>query len=216
MTIKAFIFDLDGTLLNTISDLSDSINLALDRFGYPHFTDKEVMLKVGNGMKLLIQRCIPEEKQTEEHVLEVLRIFLDEYKIHQMDKTAPYPGIVELLKELNQKDIKCGVISNKQNPNTQSIIKHFFSDIDFTFVSGEVAGISPKPNPTLTLRCIQAMKLDPDDILYVGDTKVDIATGHNAGLKTVGVTWGFRDRKELVDNHADYLIDHPSELLKLL
>ena len=215
MTIKAFIFDLDGTLLNTISDLRDSINLALDVFGYPHFSESEVKLKVGNGMKVLIRRSVPEEYD-DAQVEKVLQVFLREYKIHQMDKTAPYPGIVDLLHELNQKGIPCGVISNKQNPNTQSIIQHFFSDINFAFVSGEVAGIDPKPDPTLTLRCIQAMNLHPDEILYVGDTKVDIATGHNAGLKTVGVTWGFRDRKELIDNHADYLIDHPSQLLELL
>lgn len=216
MTIKAFIFDLDGTLLNTISDLRDSINLALDYYGYPHFSEDEVKLKVGNGMKRLLERCIPVEKVTNEHVEEVLGVFLGEYKIHQMDKTAPYPGIVDLLHQLNQRGIPCGVISNKQNPNTQSIVQHFFSDIAFTFVSGEVAGIDPKPDPTLTLRCIAAMNLDQDEILYVGDTKVDIATGHNAGLKTVGVTWGFRDRQELVENHADFLVDHPIELLKLL
>lgn len=215
MTIKAFIFDLDGTLLNTISDLRDSINLALDQFGYPHFSESEVKLKVGNGMKVLIRRSVPAEFD-DAQVEKVLQVFLHEYKIHQMDETAPYPGIVDLLHELNRKGVPCGVISNKQNPNTQSIIQHFFSDIQFTFVSGEVAGIDPKPDPTLTLRCIKAMNLSPDEILYVGDTKVDIATGHNAGLKTVGVTWGFRDRKELVDNHADYLVDHPSELLELL
>ncbi len=215
MTINAFIFDLDGTLLNTIADLRDSINLALDHFGYTHFSEAEVKLKVGNGMLKLIQRCLP-IGSSEAHVQEVLAIFLHEYKLHQMDKTAPYEGIVDLLHELNRRGIPCGVISNKQNPNTQSIIRHFFSDVDFTFVSGEVKGIAPKPDPTLTLQCIDAMKLDPANILYVGDTKVDIATGHNAGLKTVGVTWGFRDRKELIDNHADFLVDHPSQLLNLL
>ena len=215
MIIKAFIFDLDGTLLNTISDLCDSINLALDHFGYPHFSESDIKLKVGNGMKVLIRRSVPAEYD-EAQVEKVLQVFLREYKIHQMDKTAPYPGIVDLLHKLNQKGIPCGVISNKQNPNTQSIIQHFFGDITFTFVSGEVAGIDPKPDPTLTLRCIQEMNLLPEEILYVGDTKVDIATGHNAGLKTVGVTWGFRDRKELIDNHADFLVDTPAQLLELL
>jgi phosphoglycolate phosphatase len=215
MTIKAFIFDLDGTLLDTITDLGDSINRALDQFGHPHFSEAEYKLKVGNGMKKLLRRSVPAEYD-DAYVEKVLKVFLRDYELHQFDHTAPYPGIVDLLHELNRKGILCGVISNKKNPNTQSIIKHYFSDIPFTFVSGEVAGIDPKPDPTLTLHCIQEMKLNPDEILYVGDTKVDIATGHNAGLKTVGVTWGFRDRKELVENHADFLIDHPTELLKLL
>jgi phosphoglycolate phosphatase len=213
MNIKAFIFDLDGTLLNTIADLCNSMNLAMDDYGYPRFSEAEIKLKVGNGMKLLTRRSVP-EAYDDKHVDEVMRVFLDYYALHQMDNTAPYPGIVGLLRKLNQMGIQCGVISNKQNPNTQSIIKHFFSDIDFTFVSGEVPGIDPKPDPTLTLQCIAKMNLKPEEILYVGDTKVDVQTGHNAGLQVVGVTWGFRDRQELIDNHAEFLVDHPAELLK--
>ena len=215
MTIKAFIFDLDGTLLNTIDDLRDSINVTMVRFGHPQIDTAQAKQFIGNGMRLLIQRCLPLDS-TEEHLQECLAFFLNEYKQRQMDKTAPYPGIKELLRALNRREVPIGVISNKKNANTQVIIDHYFNDIDFTFVSGEVDGIDPKPDPTLTKHCVAKMNLGFDEVLYIGDTKVDVATGHNAGLKAVGVTWGFRDRQELIDAGADYLIDTPDQLLKIL
>jgi phosphoglycolate phosphatase len=215
MTIKGMIFDLDGTLLDTIEDLRDSVNLAMDRFGYARYTSADIKQKIGDGMKVLIQRCLDEEA-SEALVDEVIQVFLQDYNRRQFDKTAPYDGILDMLFTLNAKGIQVGVISNKQNANTQSIVAHYFKEIAFTFVSGEIQGIDRKPDPTLTLRCVDAMKLKSDEILYVGDTKVDMLTGHNAGLKTVGVTWGFRDRQELIDHSADFLVDHPGELLKFI
>lgn len=215
MTIKGMIFDLDGTLLDTIEDLRDSVNLAMDRFGHARYTSADIKQKIGDGMKVLIQRCLDEEA-SEALVEEVIQVFLQDYNRRQFDKTAPYDGILDMLRTLNAKGIQVGVISNKQNANTQSIVAHYFKEIAFTFVSGEIQGIDRKPDPTLTLRCVEAMKLKSDEILYVGDTKVDMLTGHNAGLKTVGVTWGFRDRQELIDHSADFLVDHPGELLKFI
>lgn len=215
MTIKGMIFDLDGTLLDTIEDLRDSVNLAMDRFGYARYTSADIKQKIGDGMKVLIRRCLDEEA-SETLVDEVIQVFLQDYNRRQFDKTAPYDGILDMLHTLNAKGIQVGVISNKQNANTQSIVAHYFKEIAFTFVSGEIQGIDRKPDPTLTLRCVDAMKLKSDEILYVGDTKVDMLTGHNAGLKTVGVTWGFRDRQELIDHSADFLVDHPGELLKFI
>ena len=215
MTIKGMIFDLDGTLLDTIEDLRDSVNLAMDRFGYARYTSADIKQKIGDGMKVLIQRCLDEEA-SEALVEEVIQVFLQDYNRRQFDKTAPYDGILDMLRTLNAKGIQVGVISNKQNANTQSIVAHYFKEIAFTFVSGEIQGIDRKPDPTLTLRCVDAMKLASNEVLYVGDTKVDMLTGHNAGLKTVGVTWGFRDRQELIDHSADFLVDHPGELLKFI
>jgi len=133
-----------------------------------------------------------------------------------MTKSHPYKGILATLNQLQAKHIKLSVVSNKMNDYTQTMIKHYFPQVNFIYVTGELEGIDRKPDPTLTLQAINAMDLAKEHILYVGDTRVDMQTAHNAGLKSVGVTWGFRSQKELEDHHADFIIRTPKELLSLL
>lgn len=209
---KAVIFDLDGTLLNTLDDLADSTNYALSKFGYPTRTIDEVRQFVGNGVAKLIERAIPEGKNNP-NFEKCLAIFKENYAQNMYNKTAPYNGIIEMLSNLKSKGIKIAVVSNKFDLAVKELCKKYFeSFIDFAAGENEVQGIKKKPAPDTVISVLNEFNFAPEDAVYVGDSDVDIMTAKNSKMPCISVTWGFRDEKFLLENGATILINAPSEI----
>lgn len=209
---KAVIFDLDGTLLNTLDDLADSTNYALSRFGYPTRTIEEVRQFVGNGVAKLIERAIPEGKNNP-NFEKCLAIFKENYAQNMYNKTAPYNGIIEMLSNLKSKGIKIAVVSNKFDFAVKELCKKYFEGfIDFAAGENEAQGIRKKPAPDTVISVLNKFNFAPEDAVYVGDSDVDIMTAKNSKMPCISVTWGFRDEKFLLENGATILINAPSEI----
>lgn len=209
---KAVIFDLDGTLLNTLDDLADSTNYALSRFGYPTRTIDEVRQFVGNGVAKLIERAIPEGKNNP-NFEKCLAIFKENYAQNMYNKTAPYNGIIEMLSNLKSKGIKIAVVSNKFDLAVKELCKKYFEGfIDFAAGENEAQGIKKKPAPDTVISVLKEFNFAPEDAVYVGDSDVDIMTAKNSKMSCISVTWGFRDEKFLLENGATILINAPSEI----
>lgn len=209
---KAVIFDLDGTLLNTLDDLADSTNYALSKFGYPTRTIEEVRQFVGNGVAKLIERAIPEGKNNP-NFEKCLSIFKKNYAQNMYNKTAPYSGIIEMLSNLKSKGIKIAVVSNKFDLAVKELCKKYFeSFIDFSAGENEAQGIKKKPAPDTVISVLNEFNFAPEDAVYVGDSDVDIMTAKNSKMPCISVTWGFRDEKFLLENGATILINAPSEI----
>ena len=214
MKYKGVIFDLDGTILNTIYDLGNSVNETLEKYGQPLHSYEDYKKKIGKGFKDLIKRSFSD--MTVEIVLEqALKDFLKIYDRSYMNDTRPYDGICEVLRTLLMNGIKIGVNSNKRDDYTNKLVKKFFPDIKFSGVFGERDNVPKKPAPDAALEISELMNLKPDEILYIGDSKTDILTGRNAGMPSAGVLWGFRNREEFEENNADYIISTPYEILEL-
>lgn len=213
---KLVIFDLDGTLLDTIDDLATSTNHALRRNGYPEHELSEYPFFVGNGVYKLIERALPAEARNDETVRRLREDFVEHYTLHNADLTRPYPGIAELLGELQKRGVLLAVASNKYQEATRKLIARYFGERTFASVFGQREGIAPKPDPTIIGDILHETGIAPADVLYVGDSGVDMQTAARGGLRSVGVTWGFRPRAELEANGAVHLIDKPEELLELL
>jgi HAD hydrolase, family IA, variant 1 len=212
--IKTVLFDLDGTLLNTLTDLSNSVNYALSSHHLPQRTELEVRSFLGNGIHNLIEKSVPENTPSE--LLEdVFQSFKSYYLQHGLDSTAPYPGIISLLKALQQKSVKMAIISNKVDTAVQQLNKKFFSDY-IGIAIGEKPQIRRKPAPDSVLLAIKALDANPATTLYVGDSEVDYETAHSAGIRCALVTWGFRDRLDLEALHADYYVNSPHELMAVI
>ena len=209
---KLVIFDLDGTLLNTIADLAHSTNYALNKLGYPTHEIEKYNFMVGNGIDKLFERALPEGEKSKENVLRVRKEFVPYYDIHNADDSRPYPGIPELLSYLQDAGIQITVASNKYQAATQKLIDHYFPEIHFTAVFGQREGIKVKPDPTVVFDILEVAKVTKEEVLYVGDSGVDMQTAHNGGLTACGVTWGFRSRQGLEDAGADHLADTPEAL----
>ena len=195
---KLVIFDLDGTLLNTIADLAQSTNHALAALGYPTHEEQEYNFMVGNGINKLFERALPEGEKTEENVL---RIRKD-------------PGITELLTELQTKGLQLAVASNKYQAATEKLIAHYFPTIRFIAVFGQREGVNVKPDPTVVYDILKIAKTAKEDVLYVGDSGVDMQTAIHADITSCGVTWGFRPRAELETFHPDYIVDKAEEIIE--
>lgn len=209
---KAVIFDLDGTLLNTLDDLADSTNYALSRFGYPTRTIDEVRQFVGNGVAKLIERAIPEGKNNP-NFEKCLAIFKENYAQNMYNKTAPYNGIIEMLSNLKSKGIKIAVVSNKFDLAVKELCKKYFEGfIDFAAGENEAQGIKKKPAPDTVISVLNEFNFASEDAVYVGDSDVDIMTAKNSKMPCISVTWGFRDEKFLLGNGATILINAPSEI----
>lgn len=209
---KAVIFDLDGTLLNTLDDLADSTNYALSRFGYPTRTIDEVRQFVGNGVAKLIERAIPEGKNNP-NFEKCLSIFKENYAQNMYNKTAPYNGIIEMLSNLKSKGIKIAVVSNKFDLAVKELCKKYFEGfIDFAAGENEAQGIKKKPAPDTVISVLNEFNFASEDAVYVGDSDVDIMTAKNSKMPCISVTWGFRDEKFLLENGATILINAPSEI----
>lgn len=214
--IKGIIFDLDGTLLNTIEDLAASTNYALRNHGFPEHAPVAYRYFVGNGITRLIERALPEDARQEEMIKQVREEFVTYYQQHKTDFSQPYPGIPELLENLRQRNILLAVASNKYQQGTSELIRHFFGDGLFAVVSGQKKNIPAKPDPTIVNDILRQTGMEKSQVLYVGDSGVDMLTARNSGLTSIGVSWGFRPRQELEENGACHLIDHPRELLDYL
>lgn len=208
---NAAIFDLDGTLLNTLGDLNAAVNAGLNGHGYPSITVEQTRERVGNGIRSLMQRSLPES--TDDATIDAcLTDFRAYYEAHLHDLTHPYEGIPALVQSLHKLGIKTAVLSNKYDPASKQLIAHFFPGlIDLTF--GERPGVPRKPDPTSVNEAMSLLGVTPEETLYIGDSGVDMQTAKNAGLTAAGVTWGFRSREVLLESGADVLIDDPSQLL---
>lgn len=209
---KAVIFDLDGTLLNTLDDLADSTNYALSKFGYPTRTIEEVRQFVGNGVAKLIERAIP-DGENNPNFEKCLSIFKENYAKNMYNKTAPYNGIIEMLSNLKSKGIKIAVVSNKFDLAVKELCKKYFEGfIDFAAGENEAQGIKKKPAPDTVISVLSEFNFAPEDAVYIGDSDVDIMTAKNSKMPCISVTWGFRDEKFLLENGATILINAPSEI----
>ena len=213
---KLIIFDLDGTLINTIADLGACTNYALEKLGYPTHDIESYKFRVGNGINNLFRRALPEGEKTDENVLRVRREFIPYYNAHNTDLSRPYPGMVELLEALQTEGILLAVASNKYQEATTKIIGELYPSIRFSAVLGQREGINIKPDPQIVFDILQATGVDKAGVLYVGDSGVDMQTGLNAGVETCGVTWGFRPRTELEPFHPQHIVDNVAELRQII
>lgn len=213
MKYRAIIFDLDGTLLNTIGDLADSVNEALRKFGFPTLSEAEVQQRVGNGIQKLVTRSLPEN--TPDSVQEAcFAAFGEAYEERMMVRTRPYEGIVHLLHELQKRQLRVGVLSNKYDAAAKALVSYYFGDL-CQYTIGEIQGVPRKPDPTLAFRLMEELQVDAANTLYVGDSDTDMLTAKNAGLLAVGVSWGFRDESVLVQGGADIVVHEPKTILQL-
>lgn len=215
--IKACIFDLDGTLTDTIESLTYSVGETLKEMGLPAITKEQCQSFVGNGAKVLIDKAVRAAGDREgarfDEAMEIYgRIFDENCTYH----VTPYEGIAELLKELHERGIRSAVLSNKPHRQTVKVAEEIFGKGTFDVVWGQQEGIARKPSPDGICAILKKLGVEKEECLYVGDSEVDIATGRNAAVKMVSVAWGFRTREELQTAGADYMIDRPEELLALL
>ncbi len=208
------LFDLDGTLLDTLDDLADSVNYALQLYDYPAISVADTRRFVGNGQSKLMERAIPGGVNNP-HFSECLEQFINQYKCNMMNRTKPYPGILELLTELEKRNYRMAVVSNKNDIPVKTLAKHYFGEFIQTAI-GTSATIPGKPEPVSVYMALEELGVDKKDAIYVGDSDIDILTAHNAGLPCICVSWGFRDKEFLEKNGASCIIAHPFDLLATL
>ena len=210
MSIRAAIFDLDGTSADTLNDIAGAMNRSLRLHGLPEHPVADYRYMVGNGIKTLAVRAVGERRELAQAVQAEYQRY---YSAHALDTAAPYPGIAELLRALVRADIAVCVLSNKPHPDTCAVIRHFFPDVPFAVVRGQLPEVPVKPDPTGAQLIAQELGLAPEVCVYLGDTSVDMRTAVAAGMHPVGVTWGFRTPEELTRSGAARLIAHPMELM---
>lgn len=213
ITYNTYIFDLDGTLLDTLGDLAASVNYALRRHGMPEHSLDDVRRFVGNGVRLLMERAVPNGAQNPKFE-DVFASFRQHYMAHSLDTTRPYEGIPEILAALRQKGCRIAVVSNKMMAATQELCRHFFPDtVEVAIGEHEAEGIRKKPAPDTVYAALRQLGVEKDHAVYVGDSDVDIQTAANAGLPCISVLWGFRDKDFLIQHGAKTFISAPHELL---
>lgn len=210
---NTFIFDLDGTLLNTLDDLAASVNYALRTHGMPERTLDEVRSFVGNGVRLLMERAIP-EGSANPRFEETFATFRAYYMEHSLDTTRPYDGIPEVIHALKQRGCRLAVVSNKFYAATQELIRHFFPEITVAIGEHESEGIRKKPAPDTVFEALRQLGVGKEKAVYVGDSDVDLQTARNSGLPCISVLWGFRNRDFLLAHGATTFISRPEKLLK--
>lgn len=214
MNYQLIIFDLDGTVLNTLEDLYRSTDYALKQCDFPERTKDEIRQFVGNGIRKLIERAVPAQTP-EEQIRQVHQVFTEYYEKHCADNTRPYDGIPEVLQKLRQSGMKTAVVSNKADYAVQILCKDYFPGM-FDAVAGEREGIRRKPAPDAVQAVLQTLQISKEKAIYIGDSDVDIETAENAGMSCISVAWGFRDREFLLRHGAQKIISRPEELLHLL
>jgi len=211
--ITAVIFDLDGTLLDTLADLAESANQLLIDFGCPDHPIEQYKYFVGDGARTLVDRILPEERRGNDELIDEMLIrFQEIYGERWNQLTEPYEGIVEMLDALVDLDVRMGVLSNKPDQFTQLCVSHYLGNWPFSPIYGVKEGIPKKPDPAGVERILSEWEISTREVLYVGDTSTDMRTARAAGLTAVGVTWGFRPVEELIEAGANLIIDHPSQL----
>ncbi len=210
------IFDLDGTLLNTIEDLGQATNHALSQLGFPTHPMSAYPAYVGNGVRLLIERALPDSEATPETINAALEIFKEYYNEHAWDYTVPYPGIPALLDSLSDAGVKLAVASNKYDHAVHAIVTHFFPTFNWVALEGQKPGVPTKPDPSIIFEILTKSPTPKAEVLYVGDSGVDIETARRACVDNVGVTWGYRPARELRAAYADNIVDSPEEILQFV
>ena len=213
---KLVIFDLDGTLLDTVADLAQATNQALAACGFPEHPVDAYNFFVGNGIMKLFERALPENDRTPENILRIWELFVPYYNDHSADLTRPYPGITELLAQLQANGIGLAVASNKYDAATKELAARFFPGIRFAIVLGSREGVPPKPDPAIVGDILAATGYERQDTVFTGDSGVDMQTAANSGVTAVGVTWGFRPREELEKYSPEHIINSPGELLEII
>lgn len=214
MKYKAVIFDMDGTILNTLEDLKNATNYSLRQFGMPERTLEEVRMFVGNGIRKLVERAVP-SGTSEEKIAQVFDVFLEYYEIHSADNTSPYPGILELVEKLKKSGIKTAVSTNKADVPAQELGREYFNGI-FDLIVGQQDGLKVKPAPDSVNKILSILDIQKKDAIYIGDSDVDVQTAKNSGLDFIGVSWGFRGREFLEKNGAKNIVDNANEILDLV
>ncbi len=216
MAFRAIIFDLDGTLLDTIKDIADSMNFVLKTLGFPIYKTEEYYYFVGEGMETLCRKVLPPVHNTPDMVAHCVAAMKTEYQRRWQNNTRPYPGILELLNELEKRDIKMAVLSNKPDPLTKLFIQKLLAGINFSLVLGESPDFPKKPAPDSALYISKYLNISPSEFIYLGDSNIDMKTANSAGMFAVGALWGFRTAEELICSGAKKLIKEPQELLKII
>ncbi len=216
MLTRLVIFDLDGTLIDSIGDLADAMNAVLESLGHPIHPRDNYRFLVGDGIEILVRRALPPEIVDETDIPKVVGLMRQEYSTRWTATTRPFPEIPELLAQLHARNISSAVLSNKPDFPTREIVGELFAGNPFEIVRGALDGVPLKPDPSSALGIISELGQSPHQSIFVGDTAVDMATGVNAGMRSVGVTWGFRDAHELIEAGADHVVGTPLELLDLL
>jgi phosphoglycolate phosphatase len=209
---KGIIFDLDGTLLNSLVDIADAVNFVLKENDFEEYPFEDYKQFIGNGIEVLARKALPQDI-TEEAFQKLFTEIRASYQQRQNTRTAPYSGILSLLTKLNSLNIKIAILSNKPHEFVGPTVNRYFKDIKFEIKLGSRKGVERKPNPEAVFEILDIMNLRQEECFFVGDTSTDIKTGKNSGIETVGVTWGFRDVEELKESGANHIINHPSELL---
>ncbi len=216
MEIKAVLFDLDGTLLDTIADLTDSMNIALNHLGFPSQDEESCKVFVGDGVEMFAFRALPENNRDQATVAKCVALMRQEYTKRWANKTRPYNGIPQLLDGLTSRNLEMAILSNKPHDSTKEMVAALLSKWRFNPVAGAQPSVPKKPDPTLAIQISQQLRVPPEKFLYLGDTGTDMLTAQAANMFAVGVLWGFRTAEELKASGAQVLVEHPMEVLKLL
>lgn len=212
--IKGVIFDLDGTLLHTVPDLHDCMNAMLRHFGYPEITENDTRRFIGHGAREFVLQSLPPEARGMEK--ECLKFYGEYYEQSGSPKTALFDGVDELLKKLTADGVKLAIVSNKPQRNTEDVYRKYLSAYNFAYVTGHVKGVEVKPDPTLTLDCIQKLGLKKEETVFVGDGETDVQTAIRAGIKGISVLWGYRDKAELIEAGATHFVETASQLYQAI
>ena len=214
--IKTVIFDLDGTLLNTVGDLTAAGNYVLRLHNYPEHRLEDYYLMTGNGITKLVERMILPEKRTSDYILALRKEFIKYYQLNIHVHSFAYKNIPELLNQLIKRQINICVASNKYQEGTEILMKYYFPNVRFATIVGQQDNYPTKPHPYMVEKILSDTNSKTTECFYAGDTNVDVETAHNANIREIGVTWGFRSKEELCQAGADYLIDDPLEMLDII
>lgn len=213
---KLLIFDLDGTLLNTLTDLAAATNYALQRAGFATHDEKDYLKFIGNGIYKLFERALPPAARTAENITQIKDLFVPYYNQHGTDLTKPYEGIVPLLETLQKRGVQVAVASNKYQAATEQLVRYFFPTISFALVCGQQDGLPTKPHPFIVQEILRQTAIGAADTLYVGDSAVDIQTAKNAQVDACAVLWGFGEEKQLRSFQPSCVVSHPQEIFRIL
>jgi len=216
MRIKAVMFDLDGTLLDTLEDIADSMNTVLQREGFNTYSPEAYKHFIGDGVEKMVYRALPDNQKEETMIAKCVQQYRAEYQKNWSNKTKPYDGITDLLEALSKDRLKLTVLSNKPDEPTKMMVSHYFPNLSFNIVQGARSDIPRKPDPTAALKIAARLSVPPDRFIYLGDTATDMKTAVAAGMYPVGVSWGFRTPEELTSNGARLILDKPTDLLSHL
>lgn len=215
MTYKAVVFDLDGTLVNSIEDLADAMNMVLEGNNYPTHNYAAYKYFVGSGIRSLVIKALPENHRDDTQITTCFDAMMAIYSKQCTNKTKPYDGILEVLNQLKARQLKLSVLSNKADALTKKVVLALFPGY-FEPVLGLKIEAHKKPNPVVALQICKALNVLPEETILVGDTAIDMQTANNANMLAVGVPWGFRDKKELIENDAKHILNHPLDLIAVL